>query len=256
VAAPSKHPVKRLWIVGATTILGGAAAFSTYEGGQLGQPWQGRLTIVAIALVATSGLLQGVVAWRREQIRDYHVPVAVSEAEATMRVALGDTLEPLMSQLADMAQVDDVERREIAHEMVTAVLNSVTNLVGPDRTRACWFILDNDGDMLRCKSFTGRAGRSRTTFRRGQPAGDTALLMLDQDKFFFCRDTAVDAPTGFASHKPHDYQTFISVPVRTARTIFGMITVDAPEPGDLSEDHVTVVRVLAQTLATAMAMAD
>jgi len=48
----------------------------------------------------------------------------------------------------------------------------------------------------------------------------------------------------------------MSIPLMADATVFGMITLDAPLPGDLDETDVPVVEVLATSIAAAYAAAQ
>jgi transcriptional regulator with GAF, ATPase, and Fis domain len=58
------------------------------------------------------------------------------------------------------------------------------------------------------------------------------------------------------SHRPletKDYKTFISVPVATSAEIFGLLTLDALHVGDLKQEHMKQMLLLAQLLGIALA---
>ncbi len=137
---------------------------------------------------------------------------------------------------------------------VPMVLYSAALLIGPDRVRACWFELDERSPRaLRPVLHEGRAGGPRTTFVEGTVAGDSVFELLTANAHRFCEDIRVDPPPGWDPTHPHDYQTFLAVPVVAGTKAYGLLTVDSLVAGDLTEGDVPLLRLLAGLLADALA---
>jgi hypothetical protein len=226
------------------------------------------LTALALALAALSGILAGTtkgdsrVAWivvnlasvagavvvqaieqrRRERERQAAEIVAVD-----MRVAMNDALDPIVRQLGRIAVAGGRrERDELREQTIPMVLYSASLLIGPERVRACWFRLHNGRGPRRLtpELSEGRADALRTEF----------FELLSRNTHRFCADVRATPPIGWDPSHPHEYRTFISVPVVAGNTAFGLVSVDSLLPGDLTEGDVPLLRLLAGLLADALAM--
>jgi hypothetical protein len=87
----------------------------------------------------------------------------------------------------------------------------------------------------------------------GTEDGDAAIAMVESSGHRLCTNIAVDPPPGW-NDKERDYKTFISVAVVGGNTAYGMLTVDALNPGDLEQRDVDLLTVMAGLVATAMGM--
>ena len=99
----------------------------------------------------------------------------------------------------------------------------------------------------------GRAKKARREFIMGTPEGDLLLTKFGDDDGIFVRDlkaTPINPSTPARSDDPLGYRTFLSVPVRTNKTLFGMITLDAPKVGDIRETDLTAIFGLARLFAS------
>ncbi len=176
------------------------------------------------------------------------------EARVETKIALADLLDPMATLLGQMGDADPADRRLLCSEAVQLILSSAANFLGPDRSRACWFVLEpGPPRRLAPTKSVGRTGSARTVFIEGTASGDAALAMVDHDETLICQDVLTDSPPGWNATRERDYRTFISVSVHANDTAYGMLTLDALEPGDLVEDDLLTLRLLAKLLAAALA---
>jgi hypothetical protein len=205
--------------------------------------------VANLVAVASAVVAQAIEQRRRERERQAAEAVAVD-----MRVAMNDALDPIVRQLGKIAVSGRRERDELREQTVPMVLYSAALLIGPDRVRACWFRLDEGSPRaLRPVLHEGRAGGPRTTFVEGTAAGDSVLELLRTNSHRFCEDVRAAPPPGWNPTHPHDYQTFLAVPVVAGTRAFGLLTVDSLVTGDLTEGDVPLLRLLAGLLADALA---
>lgn len=213
---------------------------------------------VWIGVQATSALLAFLiptVAQMRERRRFRAAEEARILARTEMRMALNDALDPIVRHLGRIAAANRRDREALRSQAVPFVLNAATEVIGPDRARACWFILeDGRPRRLRPEVCVGRAGSARSEFVEGTRRGDDLLAMIEHDEDRFCPNTDLYPPIGWDPTLPHDYKTFVSVPVISADVAYGMITLDAPEPGNLTRDDARLLRLLAGLLGNALAI--
>ena len=217
-----------------------------------------RLTLwIVIQVVATAAawLIPQVGQWRAEG-RQKGAEEREFEARVDTFLRMNDALDPIVRLLGEIAlESNKVERNKLRAQAVPLVLNSATQLIGPDRARACWFLLEaGPPKRLVPTSATGRAGSPSTTFVEGTDAGDAAIAMVLNDEDRICEDIRTDPPPGWDSGKERDYRTFVSVAVIAGDRAYGMLTLDALEPGDLNRDDMRLLRLMAGALAVALSV--
>lgn len=192
---------------------------------------------------------------RRAEKREEAAEVREVDARVATRVAINDALDPIVRLLGRIAiEASKVERDKLRAQAVPLVLTTAAQLIGPDRTRACWFVLEaGPPKRLVPSDAVGRAGSPSSTFIEGTPAGDAALEMVLADEDCICEDIQTDPPPGWDATTTRDYRTFVSVSVIARDTAYGMLTLDALEPGELTIDDMKLLRLMAGTLAAALA---
>lgn len=178
-------------------------------------------------------------------------------ARTETRAAMNDALDPILRQLGRISsQRLKPARKELIAATVPFVLHAASNLIGPDRSRACWVELTDDNPTrLVPVQHAGRSGSPRTTFTEGTPAGDAAIGMVLNGENRLCEDIDTNPPPGWDNSKTRDYKTFISVSVAAGDTAYGMLSLDALEPGDLNDDDLHLLSLMAAALAAALAQA-
>lgn len=178
------------------------------------------------------------------------------DARVETRVAMNDALDPVLRLLGALAlEPDAVVRNQMRAQAIPLVLKTASEFIGPDRSRACWFRLEaGPPKQLVPDQFAGRAGSPSTTFTESTASGDAAIGMVLADEDLLCEDIESTPPPGWDSTKQRDYATFISVSVIAGDTAYGMLTLDALETGDLTEEDKGLLRLLAGVLAVALSV--
>jgi GAF domain-containing protein len=109
--------------------------------------------------------------------------------------------------------------------------------------------------LLRPAQYAGRADEPLTVFEEGTVEGDSAFAMIRHNQHVVAADVDADPPPGWRGSAQHGYRSFVAVPVVAGHKAFGMLTVDAIEPGGVTAAEVPFVRLLAGLLADALAYA-
>lgn len=140
-----------------------------------------------------------------------------------------------------------------------AVLNAAQAICGPQSTkgkvRAVRFEVERQ--VLVSKDWTGGASRStrRFTKRPNDPAGIETWKRAESGEPYLCRDLRKERPDGYDKTATTSYQTFISCGILDSEGhVCGMLSVDAPEAGMLTEVDQIVVGVCAKVLSAAYAL--
>jgi hypothetical protein len=178
------------------------------------------------------------------------------EARVETRVAMNDALDPILRLLGNLArEPDEIIRNQLRAQAVPLVLKTAAEFIGPERSRACWFRLEpGPPPRLVPTDFAGRAGSPSTTFEAGTRSGDAAIGMVLADEDRLCEDILTDPPPGWDAARDRDYRTFISVSVIAGDTAYGMLTLDALDPGDLTVEDKGLLRLMAGVLAVALSV--
>ncbi len=164
---------------------------------------------------------------------------------------MNEALDPIVRSLASGMSTPGLQER-----VRWMVVKTAAEIIGPDQgTRSCYFDLEAGPPkkLVPTMYHAGRVGNTRSTFIEGTPGGDDAIAMVESNGHRLCTDTGIDPPPGW-NNKTRDYRTFISVAVVAGNTAYGMLTVDALNPGDLEERDVDVLAVMAGLVGIAMAM--
>lgn len=211
--------------------------------------------VAAIVLNAFLQLLSG---WAEKQ------STALDLAEADqLRVTLKDALQPVVEMIADMAPMNRADRVATLPRVADKAVGALTKIAAHvERARATVYRLNADGDM-HYVSYDGRGeGVQPQPFMRHTLRGERALEMvrncldlLVEDIDEHPPDAKKDAPPPYAGSRS-GYKTFISCSITVRSKSYGMVTVDAPNPGDLSANDMQLVGLVADLLGVAFAIEE
>lgn len=216
------------------------------------------LTTWIVVQAAATGI-----AWVIPQVRQLQADrrqLSAREREIDARVdavlALDDALDPVVRLLGELAlEKRKANREQIRAQAVPLVLATAAQLIGPERSRACWFTFDpGPPRQLVPVEAVGRAGQPTRTFLEGTPEGDAAVQLVLGDEELRVVDVEVDPPPGWDLDRDQAYRTFIAVSVTAGDVAYGMLTLDALEPGSLSADGARLLRLMAGALAVALSI--
>jgi hypothetical protein len=208
------------------------------------------LLAVGATLTAAGILLAALEGWRRDRARRTALEVAL-DAEENLTLTLNGALAPLTSYLGELATTGSrADRHALAGQIRQAVVDAAVTLTGP-RSRSAFYELHSD-DALDRAVYAGRATEPRERFLAGTPDGDFVLGLVARGELVFVDDVAVHP---IVQPSAPGYGTVIAVAVTAGPKRFGLLTVDAPRPGDLSPTDVELVRVLGNLLGCGLAQA-
>jgi hypothetical protein len=208
-------------------------------------------------VVAAGGTwLTGRVATRQARRRQWAAEDSERLARIDTRIQIADVLRPLAETLAKMPSLSKAEKKQQCESMKRGVVDAAAELLGPDRSRAGWFEYRDERPprlVPVAELRRGRADPQRTEFIQGTLEGDSALQLLENDTTRFCPDVDLEPPPGWSREAHSDYRTFISAGVVAGDRKFGMLTLDSLEAGDLTDNDVYAMSLLAKVLAAALA---
>jgi transcriptional regulator with GAF, ATPase, and Fis domain len=243
------------WLLGALGLVLAVATpvLSTLASGQFDA---GNWWFWALVVAAGGTWVTGRLTTRQARLGQWAAEESERLARIETRIQIADVVRPLAETLAKMPSLSKAEKRQQCESMKRGVVDAVAELMGPERARAGWFEYRDDRPprlVPVAELRRGRADPQRTQFVQGTPEGDAALDLLINDTTRFCPDVDLEPPPGWSSDRHSDYRTFISAGVVADGRKFGMLTLDALEPGDLTENDAYAISLLAKLLAAALA---
>jgi hypothetical protein len=211
------------------------------------------------ALVVAGAIAVAVPLWvksRRELRQETETRSAESlaiEADARLRLIVGDVVTPIAEVVGRVHQTSGKERESLRGQLKQLVVEAAASLCDGERARAVFFQLER-GEM-RATAWFGR-GDPPTTVFTDEPAdrrGQEALLLVRFHDYLLVDDVrAGELPRGAEPRPGAGYRSFISVSVFSGEQNLGMLSVDAPEPGAFDETDLNVMRAMAQLLGAGL----
>lgn len=234
----------------------GVLALAGTTAAAVGWAWAVAGGILCAAVAAGSQILQ--TRWSaREAARQ--LEQAKSDAftayeDAVARHALlADQLDPIARTVAEMSEMTTTAREATFQRVVTQAVNSIMLAISDVRgLRAVVYEVAADQRSMQVVAWNARTHRTAPTpFERGTTRGDAAFDLLVTGEPLFVPDISTAPDRWSGSGKGYD--TFISCPITSTASSFGLLTVDAQYVDDLVEEDVTDIRLLAGILSGAFA---
>jgi GAF domain-containing protein len=239
-----------------TAISLAAVGLATWLGMQAGAAVVDRQwwTLGAVAASVTAAGVPAYEQIRKERLRAQAQRAAVDAAVA-MQVTMNDALDPIVRQLGRVATAGGRREREALQEgMVAMVVDSAAHLAGSGRVRASLFRFGpGTPRVLVPRQYSGRVDDPLEPITDGTVVGDLVFGMIRHNQHLFCPDLDAEPPAGWRLTAPQTYKSFAAVPVAAGQNAFGMLMVDALEPGGIRRTDVPLIRLLAGLLADALA---
>lgn len=242
----------RAVVTGVVTVTAGAGAYLCGEAAPALHKSKHAWDVAgAVVLTALTGAAPSLEQYRQTRERRAAENLAKAARE-DLRVTLTDTLEPLTKILGEVRNATSGPVKEqLRGEGIHSVVYAAAQLIGTDRARACFYKIQVTPGLARRvvpQVHAGRSGRPSHIFTVGTPAGDAVFKMIDNGERRYCPDVSTHPPPGWQGTQS-GYKTFVSVSVRAVTRPWGMLTLDALEPGDLRlEEEAGLMDVLANLL--------
>ncbi|NYE94568.1 transcriptional regulator with GAF, ATPase, and Fis domain [Psychromicrobium silvestre] len=169
--------------------------------------------------------------------------------------ALNTYISQMAAAVAEMPGQSGAERvgtlNELARYAVTALVNVFHDAKD---VRAIAYSLGPANDRLEVFRYAGVRQPSGTFIGQDAGRGDKALdfVFNSNSSYLFIPDLKKEKPEDYGG-SGNGYRTFISVRINSSTDVHGMLTLDAADVGDLTEDDAHVIEMFANILAIAFA---
>lgn len=181
-------------------------------------------------------------------------------ARAERTVEFNNVLAPLASSLSRIPSRGPLRERQRGVAVFLAdATNACVGLPGVKGVRATFFAVDEVDEARRFSPWDtkGRGDPPVSVFRRDDDGeGAEVWRLADVGEARFVYDTETEEIPFFNRNRERKYRTFITVPVTVGGDAVGLLTMNAPEPGDLTSEDVDTMRLVADLVATALGMVD
>lgn len=249
-------PPSRTWHRRSTNLLNAlavVAAAAAYLFSQLAGDTDGGRRVILLALgvlTAAVVVVVNLVIQRRDRRRIRSAEEAAVDAQGALTTTLNGALAPITSYLGEMGVAQDHQQRAaIGGKLRQAVVDAAVRLTVPS-ARSAFYRLDRATGWLVLDVYGGRSAQPRDHFVPGDEAADVLIDVVTRGDLVFIPDVEVDrliTPTSAGQ-----YATVIAVAVTAGPIPLGLLTVDAPQVGQLTTIDVELVRVLANLLGSGL----
>jgi GAF domain-containing protein len=178
-----------------------------------------------------------------------------SEALTIYKLKVHDMLIPLALRVGEaVAAVRAAERRDTQAALRQMAVAFAAENVGSERSRACYYQLAGSAPRrhVDLRNWHGRHKVPRPRFTEDSPRGALVMKIITERDARLVENVDTAELPGW-SPNASEYRTFICAAVSAGPRVFGILTVDSLQPGDLTEDDLDLVRLFAHLLATGLA---
>lgn len=216
-------------------------------------PWFWVCNILAVVLVGVQGFI------------GYKALKGAKAAQEEFKLVVYDQLGPLARELTLFARLNVPDRRARLAQALQVATNCAVGLAHSTRVRATVYRRTKTQEGFDCfepHTSQGRGDRPQTIFVKGAGSeeGDDVWKRAEEDVPRFVRSVKKEVKKknlpGWDETRVRSYKTFITVPIRAGDDLVGLLTINAPKPGDLSNNDVLTMQVMAGLLGTALGMAN
>ncbi len=206
-----------------------------------------------VLITASVGALAG------QAVVSHRAISSAREVQEEFKIAVWDQLAPLSRQLGKMAVGNRDKCKAMLDETLQIAVVCASGLAGDHvRTRATYFgrKQQNGHPTMVPKQSAGRGDAPQSVFSKGvgSAEGDAVWEYAEKDLERYVVDVVKTPPPGWDPDRKRAYRTFITVPVWYGDAVTGLLTVNAVDPGSLSENDVKTMRIIASLIGTAIGM--
>lgn len=179
-----------------------------------------------------------------------------SQEGAELQLAMTDAIQPVLHRLTELVTRPSALYDTQLQKVIGSVLVAMPTLFRENQRLRMVIYKYEPARGARPKQLVvvdhvGRSKHRPRDFKSGDGGrGDAVFAWLEGREPRFVPDIQLEHDPRWKG-SGRGYRTFVSAPICSDGAIYGMITVDAPTPGDLDETDVPMVTTLASLLAVA-----
>lgn len=188
---------------------------------------------------------------------------AKREGRAEFLLVVDFAIRPLLEKLGPLVRSRwAATKNELATELKGMALSALKEVIDSSvpMLRANYFKVkyppSGVGPYLQEPVSTATAPRDRFDLGDRSEESDAILEMLAKNGYIFTPDWRTEPPPGFDTSRERSYKTFISAAASDGMDVDGMISVDSPKAGSLTDADAVVVQLVATIIAISEAVRD
>ena len=218
-----------------------------------GDRWPFWTGAAAVLIALALQVLQGALSVRKVNL-DRDAEAQLFDSVVAQQDLMSDLLGEVARSVASMTRRPKSERAthflRLAQQVVDAARAAYREVTG---LRCVIYSLDDAGTSLHPQVFAtvGHREHPKPLLARTE-RGDQAVQLVHAGGHMFV-ESIKDAPNQWKGSGV-GYDTFLSIPIRSSNTAYGLLTVDAPNTGDITPAIVATWRLAASVMATAFAV--
>lgn len=252
MSASGGSPSPKRRVIASSTALLLAAAGPTLIGftGAVGPFWA-LMLFGGIALILIAITIQVIQIHNESTHRK-----TIDEERISLRREIRDALLPIPELIAQLPALSLNDRTLRLQGIAQACATALYMLVSPHspEVRANVFTLEENPDRMVWLAHVGR-GETPRVFESGTPRGDAALKFITELQPAYYADLSRKRPVGYEGSMS-GYKTFISSPMWSGDSVYGMVTIDSPERRTLTKGDQFLLELVAELMATAFEVAN
>lgn len=252
-----------LAVLGAILAFGSAYWASLVEDDPTLQYWLFGIGIIGTGLAVTMPISEARASHRRITELEEDLAEAKREGRQELLLVVDFVIRPLLEKLGILIRIElESAKNLLAAELKVLALSALKEVIGPKipQLRANYFKLryssSGRGPYLQEPVSTATAPRQRFDLGDMSPESEAIFYMLVKTDYVFTPDCVEEPPVGFDTSKERAYRTFISASAYDGEDVDGMISVDSPEAGSLTEADAKVVQLVGTIIAISEAIRD
>jgi GAF domain-containing protein len=246
--------VRLAWVPPSVSVVAGAVAAALYVFSidPVGAPkWQLLLPAILLSLLS-GGLTVLIEIWRRDSKK------GEKAEKVQLLLTMNDAIGPILDDLKKMAVTDTAGRDRILGSLIGSMGPALLLLLNVKRLRVVVWVVERREERpnrLVVRKSVGRKDVPKPFVDGDGQRGSALFAWITKGEPLFVYDVRDRKLPGWEAQGGHVYKTFFSIPLTANNELFGMLSLDAPEPGDLDPEDLPIVEVLASLLSTAFAQA-
>lgn len=178
-----------------------------------------------------------------------------------LKVVMHDCLQPLARCILSLVtKTTQTKRMHALPNVLWTILTAAIAVTATDGSRASFFrrVTKNGEDLLVPDEVLsiGRGDAPVSRFARSDGEGKDVWRAAEADQVVFYPDILTAGPPDLDRDRERHYRTFITAPIQVKGSLAGLLTINAPSPGDLTDDDVGIMRVLATLAGVAITLCE
>ena len=184
-------------------------------------------------------------------VRDWREAEGAAQAADAALTATATSLASCLEDLDQLAPQTAVKRTQMLRGVQATAITELLRILDTRHRngRAILFVLDQKQTSAEPEVRKGRRDPT-TPFQQGTERGDAALKFMREGLGDICNDVDADPWDGWSGTRSR-YRVFMSTPVAEGDRVYGLLTYDLPQTGELTHADLDLLEAFATFIGVA-----